>query len=97
MTSYFVIATERLSAAEEKKLAETFAEDVEWWHWLPNFWLVKDPQDKLRVSILRNAIRRINQSKQFLVLAIDPHEWACVTAGDPESRPMLSWLRKMWD
>ncbi len=96
MTKYFTIATDPLSAEEETKVKELFAGDATWWHWLPNYWLVRDNSDKLTVNSLMNSIQSINSTARAMILEVSPKTWAALTRPNAQGKDMGAWIRNHW-
>lgn len=97
MAKYFVISTDPLSLEHTKALKEKLTNKIGWWHWLPNFWLVKDPHGTLKVEILRDYVKGVNPSARCFVGEVNPVTWAALTRKDPSGNDMADWLHKNWD
>ncbi len=95
MTKKFVISTDPLTAAETEALKDVIR-PASWWHWLPNFWLVKDTKDELTAESIRDSIKRINTTARCVVLEVEPGTWAALTKKDAQGRDMGSWLKSTW-
>jgi hypothetical protein len=92
----FTVATDPLTPDKEKALSEAL-KDVAWWHWLPNFWLVHDPNAKYTAMAIRDTIRRIDATVRCLVVEVEPVTWAALTRKDAQGRDMAAWIRTRWD
>jgi len=96
MSKFFTIATDPLSAEEEKKVKELFVPGTIWWHWLPNFWLVKDNADHLNASNLISSIKSINSTARAVVLEVDPVTWSALTRPNAQGKNMSAWITSNW-
>lgn len=95
MKKYYVIATDPLTAEQEKRLQEVVT-GTAWWHWLPNFWLVVDSQERHTVESLRDAIFAVNDSARAWVLEVNPITWSALTKKDKEGRSGSEWIKRNW-
>jgi hypothetical protein len=95
VTRRFVIATDPLSAAEQKKLS-AFLKGYGWWHWLPNFWLVADTTNRLTVEKIRDEIVNISKTTRAWVLQVEPVTWAALTKEDDQGRDGTDWVKRIW-
>lgn len=95
MTKHFVISTDEMTGAQEKALIKSL-NPVSWWHWLPNFWLVKDSSDRLSVAIIRDLVHEINSTVRCIVLQVEPVTWAALSREDSAGRDMTDWIRNNW-
>jgi hypothetical protein len=95
VTKRFVMATDPISAEEEKKLKDFFG-SAGWWHWLPNFWLIRDNSERLSATSINQEFHRINSAARCIVLEVDEIFWAACTKTDAQGRDMATWLRDTW-
>ncbi len=95
MTKRFLIATDPLTSDEERRLKDALGK-AGWWHWLPNFWLVKDSSDSLTPKKISDVIFEINNTVRCLVYEIEPVGWHARTKKDASGRSMTEWLFKSW-
>lgn len=96
MAKRFVIATDPLTADQEKALKEVL-DAARWWHWLPNFWLVLDESESLSSEEIRDAVMRINSTARAIVIETDSVTWAALTKKDSKGRDMSTWLHNYWN
>jgi hypothetical protein len=96
VTRHFIIATDPLSAAEQRKLSASL-KGCGWWHWLPHLWLVADDKDQLTVEQIRDKIHAINQTVRAWVLQVEPVTWAALTKNDDQGRDGTEWIEKDWN
>jgi hypothetical protein len=94
MTKRFVIGTANLTSEQEDELLSYIRSNkVAWWHWFPNFWLIKDSSGILTASGLRDAVRNAD----CLVMEIDGDiTWATHGGKNSAGNSMTNWLKKTW-
>src|SRR5215471_2979554 len=64
MKRRFVIAVENMTWAEDRAFVEWLrTKNLEWWHWIPGFWLVATRSGDLSTEEVRNQLRKKNRSK----------------------------------
>lgn len=66
----------------------------EWWHWIPDFWIVSDPKKRLTAAAIRDGLEQVVPSiqKKMVIEINGPADWA---ASGP--RKMFEWLEGNWD
>jgi len=92
MFRYFTVATDGLTDEQNRALAEAW-KPYGWWHWLPNFWLIKDSTGVLSAHVLRDEILRVAPTTTAMVLEVEPKDWGGMF---PEVGPQRDWLRDHW-
>jgi hypothetical protein len=92
----FAVATDPMTAAQENKFKEALGGGVLWWHWLPNFWLLKDTQDRHTAASIRDIVFETNNTIRTVVLEIERSQWAALTKKDSQGRNMSDWLHSDW-
>jgi hypothetical protein len=92
MTSYFTVATTTLTADQERELAQRW-KLLPWWHWIPNFWLLKDPTGLATAASLRDTLVQVAPTARAMVVEMDPKTWAGMF---PETGDVRDWLRNNW-
>ena len=95
MTKYFVISTDPLEPAQVEELKNSLVGGA-WWHWLPNFWLVRNNNGNLTAAHIRNEIRKINDTARAVVLEVTPVTWAALTKPNASGREMSDWIKENW-
>ncbi len=93
---HFVVSTDPLSVEQEKQFKDSLS-GIGWWHWLPNFWLIIDPDGKLTVGRIRNLIQKANDQARCIVIQVKPITWASLSKPDATGRDMMVWVRNEWD
>lgn len=97
MTRKFVLATDPLTAEQEKSLADKLSPAV-YWHWLPNFWLIVDKSETLTASAINKFIAEItDRSRRCLVTQVEAQRWAAQTRKDDKGNDMADWIRRNWE
>lgn len=96
MIRRFVIATDALTAAQEKQLSEALGK-TGWWHWLPNFWLVRDSSGSLTVGAITSIIKNIDKTKRAMVLEVNPVTWSALSRKNAAGRDMTAWIKETWN
>jgi hypothetical protein len=94
MTKRFVIGTKTLSSEQEASLLSYIRKSgAGWWHWLPNFWLIKDSKEKLTASDLIDAL----DGAQGLVMEIpEDITWAGRVSPNNAGKEPFDWLKNVW-
>jgi hypothetical protein len=95
MSKFFVISTDPLDAPQEQQLVE-LAKQFSWWHWLPNFWLLKDHSEVWTVSALRDRFTAIAPNSRCIILQVDPIAWDGRVKPDAKGNRMEDWLFSYW-
>lgn len=95
MARYFTLSTDPIQPEETRAFQEKI-ESCAWWHWLPNYWLIVDPQEQLTASVIVDHLHAINPRTRALALQIERIEWAALTRPDEQGKDMAGWLRRTW-
>lgn len=96
MANYFVISTDAMTSQAERAFADFIKSKAAWWHWLPNFWLVKDGKEQLTATIIRDKLSEIDSTRRCMVLQVEPITWSAMTRKDKGGREMGEWVRNNW-
>lgn len=91
MTKYFSIATEGMTAPQERALADLW-KGYGWWHGVANFWLLRDHTDTMTAATVRDAVRSVSPAVRVIVLDSDPTTWA----GASITQANRDWLKNYW-
>jgi|SRR6185312_6102013 len=93
----FVILTQE----DNKNITDTLTNyfktnNLAYWHWLPNSYLMIDPKGNKTASTIRNDLRSVLPSLTYVVLeATGNIDWA--GRGQTETRPnMFEWIISSW-
>lgn len=96
MSKKFVLATDPLTAEQEQAL-EAKIGSMGFWHWLPNFWLLKSLDDTMTTAQIRQMVQEINPSARCFVSEVQPSAWAARTKPDAKGNDMGAWIRSDWE
>jgi hypothetical protein len=101
MARRFIVGTSELDVQQTKRFVEFIkANNYAWWHWLPNFWLLKTSRsepDTLSAAAIRDEIKRIAPHAHSLVM--ETHEdisWATTGHANARGVKFADWLRDTW-
>jgi hypothetical protein len=90
--SKFVIGCITTGVQDEAALTVALNEIGTWWHWIPNFWLLKT-KTVLAPTDVRDKLKTIIPDGRFIIIEhVGTRDWAGV--GDPKMYP---WLNEHWD
>jgi hypothetical protein len=93
MTKYFSIATSAMSQPQQQALRDAL-KGYKWWHWLSNYWLVKDSSETLTAATVRDLFKAACPGGKCLVLDVEPKTWAATGIG--KSTPGREWIKANW-
>jgi hypothetical protein len=93
MARRFIVGTDTLSKVEEDQFIAFIKEqNVAWWHWLPNFWLIKDSMNKVSAGALADAL-----PGRCLVMEIyEDIDWMARGGQNAAGKKFWDWLQKTW-
>jgi hypothetical protein len=93
----FVIGTANLTKDQESKFIAFLGEmGAGWWHWLPNFWLVKSLNGKVNVENIRDAISDISNADCLVMQIEEDITWATFGGVQKNGKKMTNWLKESW-
>lgn len=100
MANRYIISTTNLVGEDQQKkfAARLTKNDLLWWHWLHNTWLVIDQQERYNAASYAQVLREEFPSAWFVVLEWKGGDWSAygpTGTGDIEN-DMIVWLRKHW-
>ena len=101
MKKRYIISTSNLSGEDQvKKFANALTgNDLAWWHWLSNTWLVIDYKGAISADGIANAMRLAFPSAWFLILEYKPNSnWIAYgpTGSGKIDTDMIAWIREHW-
>lgn len=100
MSRRFIVAVDGLDRADEARLSEFLrsVKGVHWWHWIPNFWLVRTESNfSLTTDDIYDEINSYPNSQRIFVMEIqDDVDWACTEAVNENGNVMTDWLKAAW-
>lgn len=98
MAKFFVLLTETLSTAQEKKFHEKLTTEIGWWHWIPNSWLIKDTtSNPISTEQIRQYIQDIDDGIRCVVVEVTPRHWAARLKTDGIGKGGADWLDQFWN
>ena len=68
--------------------------DLAWWNWLSNTWLIVDYHSNIDLVSLRDKVNEIFKADN-LIIRVDQGNWAGF-GPNSENRNMFTWLRENW-
>ena len=68
--------------------------NLAWWHWLSNTWLIVDTQSKTDLITLRDKTKEVFEADN-LIIQVDKGNWAGFGPNN-EDRNMFIWLKENW-
>jgi len=83
------------SIADTLVVAHLKALNLNWWHWLPNYWLVIDNADTHTCASLRRSLDTLLPQVNKLVLEVQPIDWAGLGPRN-DKQNMFLWLQEYW-
>ena len=93
MSKYFSIATGATNPAQERAFKDAI-KGKGWWHWLANYWLIKDQSETLTARPLRDLFKQACPGVNCMVLEIEPKTWSSM--GIKKEGSGRDWLRGNW-
>lgn len=98
MKKRFVICVNSSTKEQENKFVEFIkTQNVGWWHWLTNTWLISDSNGKTNASHWRKNAVEIFKQEHILVLEIgqDNDTWSGFGPSS-EDKNMFKWIKDNW-
>ncbi|MGO9145538.1 MAG: hypothetical protein ACLQDF_04145 [Desulfomonilia bacterium] len=98
MKKRFVVALDTSTEEQNDKFIEYIKEnEMGWWHWISNFWLLTDTNDKVTAEKLRDDLLTIYPGVTQLVLEFrkDNDTWSGF-GPKSDTRNMYEWLHNNW-
>jgi len=93
MRKKFIVCTQSNSAQNEISLRNELDRlGLNWWHWLPNTWLIIDDNGNLHITTLRDTVVRILGPINSLVIEVSDNDIWC---GYGENNK-FNWINTYW-
>jgi hypothetical protein len=94
----FVVAVEGLSESQHAELGVFIGKNnLSWWHWIENFWLLVDLDDELTAAEIRDALNMIAPgNRKFVIEIVGNDHWAGYGPNKGD-RNMFTWIHETWD
>ena len=91
MSSHFIVVHQQVPADQEIKFIE-FLDSIGgfWWHWIPNYWLIR-PVEKTSAEEIRDKFQEIASGRDVLVLSVTIDEWSGFGPKGSD-QDMFKWL-----
>jgi hypothetical protein len=91
----FVLGTSALTKEQEASIIRWMdANAIEWWHWLPNMWLLKHRQE-MGTAKIRDGIHPLMGNAECLVMEVQHVSWDGLTL-IREGKRMSDWIETVW-
>lgn len=95
MSKKFILSTDPLGPEEERRVKEKL-KGMGYWHWLPNFWLIKSKSDDVTAGQLNSIIEEVAPHARCFVTEVEANTWAARTLPDAQGNDMAKWIRNEW-
>jgi hypothetical protein len=93
----FIVATDPMAPTEEAEFRTSLGASG-FWHWLPNFWLVKSFDETLTAEDIRDRLAKAAPGARCFVTQVTPvAPWVGRVKPDAHGRSMDEWLRSDWE
>lgn len=93
MSRKFIVCTSQMSQEEEQSFARALTKPIEWWHKMPNTWIIIDPQEVHSTFGIRAIIQAINP--KINCISFDITDDASGAFRLPESS--IEWFEKQFE
>lgn len=99
MSKRFIVCFENKNS--NKDFDDNFIDYIEnnnlyWWHWISNLWLLIDPSNTLTASIIRDQIHQIFDTNRILVIELQEEKDTWSGYGPTKPKNMFDWMKKNW-
>jgi len=100
MKRRYVVAVDRMTKKETDEFVAFLREKgLGWWHWINDFWLLVDRQDRVNAEQLREKLNEIAPERTKLVMEVrEDLGWSGFgpNATGEDKNNMFRWLRDTW-
>ena len=99
MKKRYIVCINNSTQAQDEKFVE-FARNnnISWWHWLSNTWLLSEKSGKLGAADIRDALRDIYNDEYNMVIEISAEKDSWAGFGPKsEEKNMFKWIKKQLD
>jgi hypothetical protein len=92
----YIVAVSGLTDIEETEFIEfARANELKWWHYIGNFWLLIDPNENLDAARIRDKLHAMKSSMRCIVIENPDNEtWA---GFGPKEKHIFDWVKKNLD
>lgn len=98
MKKRFIVALNSETLEQGKEFVEYLRKNnLGWWHWISNTWLIVDSKGKLTAASFRDDLNEIFPNVRKIVLELRGADdtWSSFGPTTPNEN-MTSWIRKNW-
>jgi hypothetical protein len=98
MRKRFIICINNSTKEQENQFVELIkTQNVGWWHWLTNTWLISDRNGKTTASYWRDNAVHIFERENVLVFELgqDNDSWAGFGPSS-DDKNMFTWIKAHW-
>lgn len=98
MKKRFIVSLNNSTKAQDQLFVEYIMNNnLGWWHWLKNTWLLVDNSGRLSASELRDIVKDIFKNEHTLVIEIGNNSDTWAGYGPTsEDKNMFEWLKDQW-
>lgn len=100
MKKKYAVATNPMSVAQNESLIDYIKQkDLAWWHWIGNFWLLIDYNEKVDCISLRDDLSKLFPGLHFIILDVTTagSGWWGGFGPNAGDKNMFEWLENTWD
>ncbi|CAE6909076.1 hypothetical protein ACOMICROBIO_LKFPLAJE_01936 [Vibrio sp. B1FIG11] len=93
----YIVAAQELTLEAEQQLKDYFEEqELGWWHWIENFWLVTSYNDEVNANTIFEQINTQLPKVRALVIEVgNIPDWSGYGPKNEKS-DMFKWLNEHW-
>lgn len=98
MKKRFIVSINKAVVEQEQEFIKFLeSQNLDYWHWLSNLWLVIDLSGTFNAGKLRDEVNRIFPKEHNLIFELNQtfDNWAGF-GPKSEERNMFSWLQEKW-
>jgi hypothetical protein len=91
----FVVGCAGLDNDREKEFIYYIGQNnLLWWHWIDNFWMLVDNEDQVSAVDIRDKLKEIAPGQDIMILQIpgEAYGWA----GYGPTKKFGDWMRATW-
>ena len=97
MTRRYVVAVNTLTQDQDAAFAKALNDaGLDWWHWIGNFWLIIDRNERHTAANFRDYLNTIMAGRYSMVMEVYPgSDWAGF-GPHGEKFDMGNWIQSRW-
>lgn len=99
MSKRYIIALDSSTKEQNDELKDFVSEHgLGWWHWIKNFWLITDPNEKFSASRIQDVLAETHFGIDCFVIELndDGDTWAGYGPKTEKSN-MFRWIKETWN